>query len=68
MIVKITWADGAFDLIGRVKRCSFRRNQPGSVAILEREGGEIEEHAILGSAFVLNDEGKTIDQFHSSRN
>ena len=68
MIIKITGPDGTFDLIGRVKRCSFRRNQPGTIAILEREGGETEEHAVIGSAYVLNEDGKTIDQFHSSRN
>jgi hypothetical protein len=68
MIVKIIEVDGTFDLIGRVRRCSFRRNPSGPVVVLERDGDKTEEHVIRVSAFVLNDEGKTIDQFHSSRN
>lgn len=68
MIVKIVTADGGFDLIAAVKRCSFRKNPSGAVAVIEHDNGETEEQPIARSAFALNDDGKTIDQFHSSRN
>lgn len=68
MILKITGPDGAFDLIDGVKRCSFRTKQTGSIAIVEHDNGETEEMSVPSSAYVLNEAGKTIDQFHSSRN
>lgn len=68
MIVKIMGEAGSFDLIGRVKRCSFQRNPSASSAFVQHDNGETEQIQIKSSAFVLSDDGKTIDQFHSSRN
>jgi len=64
MIVKITGPANTFDLIDRVKRCSFRREVNGAMALIEHDGGENEERPISGSVYVLNDAGKTIDSFH----
>lgn len=64
MIVKITTSANTFDLIDRVKRCSFRREAGSAIAVIEHDGGVSENHAVCGSVYVLNDAGKTVDSFH----
>lgn len=64
MIVKIIGPGNSFELIDRVKRCSFRRDGASAVAVIHHDSGITEEHPVIGSVYALNDAGKTIDSFH----
>lgn len=64
MIVKIIAPDGTFDLIDRVKRCSFRRGENGPLVFIDHDSGETESRLITNAAYAMSDGGKTIDSFH----
>lgn len=64
MIVKVTRSGNTFDLIDRVKRCSFRRDENGPSVFIDHDNGETESVLVTGSAYAMSDAGKTIDSFH----
>lgn len=64
MIVKMVRADGTFDLIDRVKQCSFRRSGEGAVLTIEHDNGLSESRVVERCAYALNENGRTIDTFN----
>lgn len=62
--------DGSFELLGHVRSCVFRRGPHGSSADVLFEPTEAEPSPgprsvqLTGNAYVLNDDGKTVDSFN----
>lgn len=65
MIVKVMRSDRTFDLIDRVKKCSFRKNASGASLDIEHDDGRLEERSITHCVYVLNENGRTIDTFQA---
>lgn len=63
MILKVMLADQTFDLIDRVKKCSFRKAPEGASVNIEHDDGTAEQRPVTHKVYVLNVDGRTIDTF-----
>jgi len=63
MFLKLMHGDDLFELIGNVRKCSFERAGGASIVRVTLQDGSTFQHQLSGNAFVMNDDGKTVERY-----
>jgi hypothetical protein len=63
MFLKLMNGDDLYELIGNVRKCSFEQVDGAHFVRITLQDWSVIHHQLTGAAFVMNDEGKTVERF-----